>query len=148
MNGEGGTSYIGIKRSISDLSFIYGGDNIGHGSVVIVPALSHPACGCDYRCVVLDEFSVNVRCICPEGWRLKKDNQTACERKFYTTILNNGKFKALDLTFVWIFFYFFLCCIEIYRNEIPMEYLIIFFAVVTILLIAALAALIFILCKF
>lgn len=81
MNGEGGTSYIGMKRSIADLSFIYAGDNIGHGSVVIVPALPHPACGCDYRCVVLDEFSVNVRCICPDGWRLKKDNQTACERK-------------------------------------------------------------------
>lgn len=81
MNGEGGTSYIGLKRSIADLSFIYAGDNIGHGSVVIVPALPQPACGCDYRCVVLDEFSVNVRCICPEGWRLKKDNLTACERK-------------------------------------------------------------------
>lgn len=37
--------------------------------------------------------------------------------------------------------------IVIYPNEIPMEYLIVFFAVVTILLIAALAALIFILCK-
>lgn len=81
MNGEGGTSYIGMKRSIANLSFIYAGDNGGHGSVVIVPALPHPACGCDYRCVVLDEFSVNVKCICPEGWRLKKDNQTACERK-------------------------------------------------------------------
>lgn len=81
MNGDGGTSYVGSKRSIADLSFIYAGDNIGHGSVVIVPALPHPACGCDYRCVVLDEFSVNVRCICPDGWRLKKDNQTACERK-------------------------------------------------------------------
>lgn len=81
MNGEGGTSYIGSKRSIADLSFIYAGDNIGHGSVVIVPALPHPACGCDYRCVAIDEFSVNVRCICPDGWRLKKDNQTACERK-------------------------------------------------------------------
>lgn len=81
MHGDGGTSYIGSKRSIADLSFIYAGDNIGHGSVVIVPALPHPACGCDYRCVVLDEFSVNVRCICPDGWRLKKDNQTACERK-------------------------------------------------------------------
>ncbi|XP_031622043.1 ALK tyrosine kinase receptor isoform X2 [Contarinia nasturtii] len=113
MNGEGGTSYIGFKRSIANLSFVYAGDNIGHGSVVIVPALPHPACGCDYRCVVLDEFSVTVRCICPEGWRLKKENQTACE--------------------------------PIDRNEIPMEYLIIFFAVVTILLIAALAILIFIL---
>lgn len=83
VNGEGGTSYIGKKRSITELSAIYAGDNIGHGSVVIVPAIPHPACGCDYRCVVLDEFSVNVRCICPDGWRLKKDNQTACERKCF-----------------------------------------------------------------
>lgn len=74
---------IYFRTGVADLSFVYAGDNIGHGSVVIVPALSHPACGCDYRCVVLDEFCVNVRCICPEGWRLKKDNQTACERKFF-----------------------------------------------------------------
>lgn len=80
-NGEGGTSFINKKRSVNDLSIMYDGDNIGHGSVVIIPALAHPACGCDYRCVALDEFSVNVQCICPDGWRLKKDNQTACERK-------------------------------------------------------------------
>lgn len=145
MNGDGGTSYIGSKRSIADLSFIYGGDNIGDGLVVIVPAKSHPACGCDYRCVVLDEFSVNVRCICPDGWRLKKDNQTACERK---------RLKFIDVDSVTIanfmhnrFFFFLYYFTAIIPQEIPMEHLIIFFVVVTILLIAALAALIFILCK-
>lgn len=66
---------------VAELSFLYTGDNSGDGSVVIISALPPPACGCDYRCVVLDEFCVNVRCICPEGWKLKKDNSTACERK-------------------------------------------------------------------
>lgn len=95
MNGDGGNSYTGSKRSISDLSFIYAGDNIGHGSVVIVPALPHPACGCDYRCVVLDEFRVNVRCICPDGWRLKKDSQTACERKLFR-LKNYFQYKLIQ----------------------------------------------------
>lgn len=80
-NGEGGTSYIGKKRSIEELSAIYSGDNSGHGSVVIIPAIPTPGCGCDYRCVVLDEFSSTVACICPDGWRLRKDNLTACERE-------------------------------------------------------------------
>lgn len=144
MNGEGGTSYIGMKRSIANLSFIYAGDNGGQGSVVIVPALPHPACGCDYRCVVLDEFSVNVRCICPEGWRLKKDNQTACERKCKNPLNIHEKKHLIHFFFSFLFH---MECAAMFRNEIPMEYLIIFFAVVTILLIAALAALIFILCK-
>lgn len=80
-NGEGGTSFVSRKRSVPELSAIYGGDNSGSGSVVIIPAIPHPGCGCDYRCVVLDEFSATIACICPEGWRLQKDNLTACERK-------------------------------------------------------------------
>lgn len=80
-NGDGGSSYIGMKRSVPELSTIYEGDNSGSGSVFIIPAIPHPGCGCDYRCVALDEFSAIVACICPEGWRLKKDNYTACERK-------------------------------------------------------------------
>lgn len=84
-NGEGGTSYIGKKRSIEELSAIYSGDNSGHGSVVIIPAIPQ-GCGCDYRCVVLDEFSSTVACICPDGWRLKKDNYTACERNLSLSI--------------------------------------------------------------
>jgi anaplastic lymphoma kinase len=76
-NGEGGTSYLGLTRSISDLSFVYPGSNSGPGSVILIPAIE--GCGCDYRCVALDEYRSVVACICPEGWRLKSDNLTACE---------------------------------------------------------------------
>lgn len=76
-NGEGGTSYISIKRSIKDLSVIYEGANSGTGSVIIIPAIE--GCGCDYRCIALDEFRSLTQCICPDGWKLKKDNNTACE---------------------------------------------------------------------
>lgn len=79
-NGDGGTSYISLTRSVPELSAVYDGDNSGVGSVVIIPAIGTPACGCDYRCVALDEYSSRVACICPENWRLKKDNLTACER--------------------------------------------------------------------
>lgn len=82
-NGDGGTSYISMTRSVAELSTIYDGDNSGSGSVIIIPAIGTPACGCDYRCVALDEFSSKVACICPENWRLKKDNLTACERKYF-----------------------------------------------------------------
>lgn len=79
-NGDGGTSYISMTRSVAELSAVFNGDNSGPGSVIIIPAIGSPACGCDYRCVALDEYSATVACICPENWRLKKDNLTACER--------------------------------------------------------------------
>lgn len=80
-NGDGGTSFISATRSVTELSAVFGGENSGPGSVIIIPAIATPACGCDYRCVALDEYSSQVACICPENWRLKKDNLTACERK-------------------------------------------------------------------
>lgn len=83
-NGEGGTSYLGLTRSIDDLSFVYPGSNSGHGSVIIIPAIE--GCGCDYRCVALDEYRSLVACICPEGWRLKPDNLTSCESKYQLTL--------------------------------------------------------------
>lgn len=76
-NGEGGTSFLGLTRSIRQLSFVYPGSNSGHGSVIIIQAIE--GCGCDYRCVALDEYRSRVACICPEGLRLKADNFTACE---------------------------------------------------------------------
>lgn len=76
-NGEGGTSYIGHKRSVYPLSQISPAINSGHGSVILIPAIS--GCGCDYRCVALDEFRSEVACICPDGWALRHDNLTACE---------------------------------------------------------------------
>lgn len=78
-NGEGGTSFISVSRSLKELSIVYEGASSGSGSVIIIPAIE--GCGCDYRCIALDEYRSTVRCICPDGWRLKKDNQTACEGK-------------------------------------------------------------------
>ncbi|XP_055839664.1 tyrosine-protein kinase receptor [Episyrphus balteatus] len=78
-NGEGGTSYINTARSLKGLNIIYEGANSGAGSVIIIPAIE--GCGCDYRCIALDEFRAQTQCICPDGWHLKKDNSTACEMK-------------------------------------------------------------------
>lgn len=85
-NGEGGASFLGLSRSIRELSFVYPGSNSGHGSVILIPAIE--GCGCDYRCVALDEYRSLVACICPEGLRLKPDNLTACECKIVTYTLN------------------------------------------------------------
>ncbi|XP_017466502.1 PREDICTED: ALK tyrosine kinase receptor [Rhagoletis zephyria] len=76
-NGEGGTSFISTSRSLKELNIVYEGASSGSGSVIIIPAIE--GCGCDYRCIALDEYRTSVRCICPDGWRLKRDNQTACE---------------------------------------------------------------------
>lgn len=78
-NGEGGTSFISNSRSLKEFNSVYEGANSGSGSVIIIAAIE--GCGCDYRCVALDEYRTSVRCICPEGWRLRKDNNTACESK-------------------------------------------------------------------
>ncbi|XP_055704589.1 tyrosine-protein kinase receptor [Phlebotomus papatasi] len=110
-NGQGGSSFIGWKRSVPELSRVYVGANSGPGAVVIIPAIQ--GCGCDYRCVALDEYRSLVACICPEGWGLKRDNLTACEL--------------------------------LKEHDIPLQYLIVFFVVVTMLLLAALTGLIFML---
>ncbi|EDV37465.1 uncharacterized protein Dana_GF13459, isoform C [Drosophila ananassae] len=76
-NGEGGSSYISPTRSLREISGIQAGASSGAGAIIIIPAIE--GCGCDYRCVALDEFRSTVRCICPDGWSLKRDNNTACE---------------------------------------------------------------------
>lgn len=90
-----GASYVWMKRSVPELTSVVAGDNSGHGMVIIIRAINSPGCGCDYRCVVLDEFGADVACICPDGSRLKKDNLTACESKCkylsnYCTAIFNG----------------------------------------------------------
>uniref|UniRef100_A0A182HPI8 receptor protein-tyrosine kinase n=1 Tax=Anopheles arabiensis TaxID=7173 RepID=A0A182HPI8_ANOAR len=76
-NGEGGSSFMASKRNVPELSMEFSGANGGHGAVLIIPAIQ--GCGCDYRCVALDEYRATVGCICPDGWTLKPDNYTACE---------------------------------------------------------------------
>ncbi|XP_038108523.1 ALK tyrosine kinase receptor [Culex quinquefasciatus] len=76
-NGQGGGSFLASKRNVPELSMEQSGANSGHGAVLIIPAIQ--GCGCDYRCVALDEYRSMVGCICPDGWTLKPDNFTACE---------------------------------------------------------------------
>lgn len=92
-NGEGGSSYINDQRSVHELSTIYEGANTGPGSVVIIPAIQ--GCGCDYRCVSLDEYRSVVACICPEGWKLRANNYTACDSDIV---------DKLDMNIVILFF--------------------------------------------
>lgn len=79
-NGEGGTSFISNTRTLKELNSIFEGSNLGAGSVIIIPAIE--GCGCDYRCLALDEYRSSVKCICPEGWRIRKDNSSSCDSKF------------------------------------------------------------------
>ncbi|KAJ9595248.1 hypothetical protein L9F63_013458 [Diploptera punctata] len=70
-NGEGGYSYYS-----SELSAVEEGYHHGPGSVIIIPGLDK-ACSCDYRCVALDEYRSEVKCICPEHWTLG-ENKISC----------------------------------------------------------------------
>lgn len=55
------------------------GAHYGPGTVFIIPAVS--GCGCEYRCVAMDEARTAVKCICPPGWHLSQDNHS-CVRKY------------------------------------------------------------------
>ncbi|XP_062558487.1 tyrosine-protein kinase receptor isoform X1 [Armigeres subalbatus] len=91
-NGQGGSSFLASKRNVPELSMEHSGTNSGHGAVLIIPAIQ--GCGCDYRCVALDEYRSTVGCICPDGWTLKPDNYTACELQTET----------LEMKYLIIFF--------------------------------------------
>lgn len=139
-NGDGGTSFISSTRSVPTLSTLIGGENSGSGSISIVPALPTPACGCDYRCVALDEFSSQVACICPDNWRLKKDNLTACERILECKCCT--EFLKTHLTFMFLF------TAVVHEETYSLNFLIVFFASVSVALFTALGILISILCKY
>ncbi|XP_012251030.2 ALK tyrosine kinase receptor isoform X2 [Athalia rosae] len=70
-NGEGGYSFAAPE--LSHISYTVGG-NSGPGKVFIVPAIS--GCGCDFRCVVIDEHLSETRCLCPSGWLLGNDTRS------------------------------------------------------------------------
>lgn len=141
-NGAGGTSYISQKRSSMHLSSVSEGENSGPGAVVIIPALASPACGCDYRCVVLDEYRSRVACLCPENWQLKKDNLTACERECCEI---GSAVSKMWLKCICV------CITEINKSSEMAEgstyYLIMVFSAICLGLASALALLIFLLCK-
>ncbi|XP_076750221.1 anaplastic lymphoma kinase isoform X1 [Xylocopa sonorina] len=70
-NGEGGYSYA--SRDLMHVHF-RSGINHGPGEVFIIPAIS--GCGCDYRCVSLDQYLSETKCLCPLGWLLSNDSRS------------------------------------------------------------------------
>lgn len=79
-NGEGGSSYIS-NHTIELHREVLPGSHSGTGQILIIPAQSQ-ACGCDHRCIALDERRAQIACICPlPDWTLSQDNVT-CLRKY------------------------------------------------------------------
>lgn len=70
-NGEGGYSYA--SRELMHAHF-RPGINHGAGEVYIIPAIS--GCGCDFRCVALDQYLSETKCLCPPGWLLSNDSRS------------------------------------------------------------------------
>ncbi|XP_076675839.1 anaplastic lymphoma kinase isoform X2 [Andrena cerasifolii] len=70
-NGEGGYSYA--SRVLMHTHF-RPGINHGAGEVYIIPAIS--GCGCDFRCVALDQYLSETKCLCPPGWLLSNDSRS------------------------------------------------------------------------
>ncbi|KYN34630.1 ALK tyrosine kinase receptor [Trachymyrmex septentrionalis] len=70
-NGEGGYSYASQK--ITDVYFKAAAHS-GQGEVFVIPAIS--GCGCDYRCVALDQYLSETKCLCPQGWLLSNDSKS------------------------------------------------------------------------
>ncbi|XP_019886426.2 ALK tyrosine kinase receptor isoform X2 [Ooceraea biroi] len=70
-NGEGGYSYASLK--LTNIHF-KDAAHYGPGEILIIPAIS--GCGCDYRCVALDQFLSETKCLCPQGWLLSNDSKS------------------------------------------------------------------------
>ncbi|XP_051176144.1 leukocyte tyrosine kinase receptor-like [Leptopilina boulardi] len=70
-NGQGGFSFAASE--VLHLAF-HIGYNQGPGEALIIPAIS--GCGCDFRCVVLDQYLSEVKCLCPPGWLLGNDSKS------------------------------------------------------------------------
>ncbi|KAF4519176.1 hypothetical protein B566_EDAN008239 [Ephemera danica] len=73
-SGQGGFSMVHEANTL--LARAMQGTHDGHGSVLIIPSLDNGACGCDYRCVALDEYRHHTQCLCPDGWLLGNDSTT------------------------------------------------------------------------
>ncbi|KAL0123932.1 hypothetical protein PUN28_006035 [Cardiocondyla obscurior] len=70
-NGEGGYSYA--NQRLANVYFKPAAHS-GPGEVFIIPAIS--GCGCDYRCVALDPYLSETKCLCPQGWLLSNNSKS------------------------------------------------------------------------
>lgn len=74
-NGEGGYSYA--VQKLTDVYFKPAAHS-GPGEVFVIPAIS--GCGCDYRCVALDQYLSETKCLCPQGWLLSNDSKSCISK--------------------------------------------------------------------
>ncbi|CAG9573024.1 unnamed protein product [Danaus chrysippus] len=75
-HGGGGWSFVDVTRGVREFGDVTMAPRTGPGEVVIIPAIHK--CGCNYRCVALDEQRANVRCYCPAAWRADHGDPTKC----------------------------------------------------------------------
>ncbi|XP_049882040.1 tyrosine-protein kinase receptor isoform X2 [Pectinophora gossypiella] len=75
-HGGGGWSYIDASRAIREYSEVTVAQRTGPGEVLILPAIHD--CGCDYRCVALNEYRSDIKCYCPASWSTDAHDATKC----------------------------------------------------------------------
>ncbi|XP_013112303.2 ALK tyrosine kinase receptor-like [Stomoxys calcitrans] len=87
-HGKGGYSYINHSRALTELSAFYAGSNLGDGSITIIPDIE--GCGCDYRCLAMDEHRSSVMCICPHGSILANNSKACIDMRCQRNKLENN----------------------------------------------------------
>ncbi|GBP62708.1 ALK tyrosine kinase receptor [Eumeta japonica] len=75
-HGGGGYSYVDSIRSVKEFTQVTVAPHMGAGEVLIIPAIHD--CGCDYRCIALNEFRSDVTCYCPKAWSTDSFDGTKC----------------------------------------------------------------------
>ncbi|CAH2236090.1 jg4787 [Pararge aegeria aegeria] len=76
LHGGGGWSYVDITRGINEFSEVTMASRTGPGEVLIVPAIHK--CGCNYRCIAMNEYRSDVKCYCPADWITDENDPTKC----------------------------------------------------------------------
>ncbi|XP_026501765.1 tyrosine-protein kinase receptor [Vanessa tameamea] len=75
-HGGGGWSYVDISRGIKEYAEVNMALRTGPGEVLVVPAIHK--CGCNYRCVAMNEYRSEVKCYCPSSWSTDANDPTKC----------------------------------------------------------------------
>ncbi|XP_061927823.1 ALK tyrosine kinase receptor isoform X2 [Apis cerana] len=107
-NGEGGYSYAS-----SELMYVHflSGINHGPGEVYIIPAIS--GCGCDFRCISLDQYLSETKCLCPSGWLLS-NNSRSCVRD--SKVTHQPFMIPLIVVSIGLLFAFTALCLLLYNR--------------------------------
>ncbi|CAH2098912.1 unnamed protein product [Euphydryas editha] len=75
-HGSGGWSYVDISRGIREYAEVNLALRSGPGEVLVIPAIHK--CGCNYRCVAMNEYRSEVKCYCPATWSTDVNDPTKC----------------------------------------------------------------------